>query len=667
MKGLKMCGALFKNSGEKEDLFERLPLLVCRVSVTGEILYANRYVSKISGYSAEEIIGLNWWDLFYPGEYRTQVEKLYTLFQGGDVIDHEMVLVDRYDEKHTIKWTSYNKTDDDGNLSEIIGLGLDISEKVEAEKAAKREKMAFAKITEISPVAITIVERDGRISYANKKAIDVLGFTKSEIRNRMYDDPQWRITALDGKPMPDEELPFNKVLQEKKAIYGVKHAIHLPNGEHRFLSINSAPFYNSKGEVAKVVNSIEDITDQVEAKRASERALRALRVTNEGLQSLMNADTIENYLEVICDIAVNIGGYALAWFGLANQDGSKSIDPIAVSSKGASYIDEIEVTWDTSPLGMGPTGMAVKEKTAVSTDDIQQEADYSPWKNSALEHGFRSSIAIPFEFDSREIGVFNVYSSERNAFDEEEIGLLEKLIQSLEFAIQAKRLEIRHRNTGEQLEKVSTQAFLYMDVMAHDLRNHLQSVTLGLELLSTEYPQISNSVAMENLDLQIDRATRLIQKASTLNKVLGIDIETRSLNESIEEALLQIGRRYPGVQIEFDAPPTDCIVRGNEYLPRAFYDILENAVEHNPREQIKIWVEVSRGNEYCEVAIADNGKGVPDELKGSLFDYERRFGGLGLHLVANIIEGYGGNVDVSDRVPRAPTEGAKFLLKIPLA
>jgi PAS domain S-box-containing protein len=655
------------SSEESIELLERLPLLVCRLSPHGQILYANTYVGKVSGYDAKELQGSNWWDLFYPGEYRFQVDELYELFQEGDVIDHEMVFVDKAGQEHTIKWTSYNEFKEEGDLEEIIGLGLDISGKVEAEKAARRERMAFAKITEISPVAITIVERDGRISYANEKAIDVLGLTKSEIRKRMYNDPQWRITDLDGKPMPDDELPIRRVLREKKPIHGVKHAIHLPNGGHRFLSINSAPFFNNRGEVERIVNSIEDITERVEAKRASERALRALKVTNEGLRSLMNADTIEEYLEEICDIAVNIGGYALAWFGLANQDESKSVDTIAISSKGAAYIDEIEITWDDSPLGMGPTGMAIKNQTAVKTEDIQYETDYSPWRNTALKHGFRSSIAIPFVFDSNEMGVFNVYSNERNAFDEAEIALFEKLIQSLEFAIQAKRLEIQHRNTREQLEKVSAQAFLYMDVMAHDLRNHLQSVTLGLELLSTEYPQISKSVAMETLDLQIDRATRLIQKASTLNKVLSTDIEHKSLNKSMEEAMLQIGRRYPGIQIEFDAPSTDCIVQGNDYLTKAFYDILENAVEHNPSEQIKIWIEVSRGDEYCEVTIADNGKGVPDELKGSLFDHQRRFGGFGLHLVANIIERYGGRVEVTDRIPRAPTEGAKFLLRIPLA
>ena len=62
------------------------------------------------------------------------------------------------------------------------------------------------------------------------------------------------------------------------------------------------------------------------------------------------------------------------------------------------------------------------------------------------------------------------------------------------------------------------------------------------------------------------------------------------------------------------------------------------------------------------VAISDNGPGISDTMKASLFDMSRRFGGIGLHQAKQIIEKYGGRIEVHDRVPSAFSKGAEFRL-----
>ncbi|MCS7130178.1 MAG: ATP-binding protein [Archaeoglobaceae archaeon] len=64
------------------------------------------------------------------------------------------------------------------------------------------------------------------------------------------------------------------------------------------------------------------------------------------------------------------------------------------------------------------------------------------------------------------------------------------------------------------------------------------------------------------------------------------------------------------------------------------------------------------------VRIADNGVGIPGEIKSKIFEsgYSRRGGGLGLFLVKKIVEMFKGRVIVKDNVPR----GAIFEIRLPL-
>ena len=90
-----------------------------------------------------------------------------------------------------------------------------------------------------------------------------------------------------------------------------------------------------------------------------------------------------------------------------------------------------------------------------------------------------------------------------------------------------------------------------------------------------------------------------------------------------------------------------------------------NAIEHNPNEEKKVWVDLTEVDHGYIVSIADNGKGIPDTLKTSIFDTSRRFGGLGLHTAQFIVEKYNGRIEVHDRVIDDSTQGAEFRIWIP--
>ena len=79
---------------------------------------------------------------------------------------------------------------------------------------------------------------------------------------------------------------------------------------------------------------------------------------------------------------------------------------------------------------------------------------------------------------------------------------------------------------------------------------------------------------------------------------------------------------------------------------------------------------IRSGKRFYDVSIADNGYGIPDELKLKLFNRFQRGTtkahgkGLGLFIVKSLLEQVGGDVVIEDRVPGDYARGAKFIVSL---
>ena len=135
------------------------------------------------------------------------------------------------------------------------------------------------RVWEISPAGIVILRHDGQIVAANRRAELVLGLSLSDIVQRTYNAPAWRITRWDGGPFPDEELPFQRVMATGQPVHGVQHAIEWPDGRRVLLLINAAPLTDKTGQITHVVATVEDVSEHVEtieALRRSEEQFRTM-------------------------------------------------------------------------------------------------------------------------------------------------------------------------------------------------------------------------------------------------------------------------------------------------------------------------------------------------------------------------------------------------------
>src|SRR5688572_26216104 len=74
------------------EIIQGTPALIVGIAPDGTTRSVNPAVEHTSGYAADELVGRNWWDTFYPGAEYAQVEQLFRDFERGPVRDYEMVL-----------------------------------------------------------------------------------------------------------------------------------------------------------------------------------------------------------------------------------------------------------------------------------------------------------------------------------------------------------------------------------------------------------------------------------------------------------------------------------------------------------------------------------------------------------------------------------------------
>ena len=146
------------------------------------------------------------------------------------------------------------------SVSERLGR---IVERKRAQNKLQEESEYISQLTKNSPIAITKVNKNGKLVYANQEAENLFDLTNQKIKEKTYNHKDWNIKDFEGNPLPGEKLPFEIIKKTKKPIYNLNHTIQLPGQGIKYLSINSAPLLDKNGEFNGILNSIKDITERI--------------------------------------------------------------------------------------------------------------------------------------------------------------------------------------------------------------------------------------------------------------------------------------------------------------------------------------------------------------------------------------------------------------------
>lgn len=238
----------------------------------GVLQDVNDAYCRMSGYSRDELLGMRITDLDSYAKQAEIHDRMQRIIEKG---------AETFEARHRRKDGSeidveISTTWLDNNIHQFVCFCRDITERKKAERATRHERDIIERLMETSPAGITHLNADGKILYANKRAEEILGLRLSEIAHRTYDAPEWKIIDFDGRPFPNEKLPFQIVKKTGKPVYDVHHAIESPNGRRIFLSINAAPLLDADGVMEGMVASIEDITEKYLTERNYQMLFREM-------------------------------------------------------------------------------------------------------------------------------------------------------------------------------------------------------------------------------------------------------------------------------------------------------------------------------------------------------------------------------------------------------
>ncbi|MCK5151457.1 MAG: PAS domain S-box protein [Candidatus Thorarchaeota archaeon] len=228
--------------------------------------------------------------------------------------------------------------------------------------------------------------------------------------------------------------------------------------------------------------------------------------------------------------------------------------------------------------------------------------------------------------------------------------------------------DITQRVEAEKnLETERDRTMFYLDLMGHDIRNKLQGIIGGIGAMK-EISQDSHFSNLADVALEsAEKCSELITKVKKTERLTTVPLEHTHLDEVLIRCLSEFQRDHGDISTISRVQIMDAVILADEFLSDLLTILLNNAVEHNPTSRKCVWVTLGEEDGWYHVSIADNGAGISDSLKELLFDMERRYGGVGLHLAKQIAEKYQGHVEIHDRVKGHPNYGVVFQVWLPKA
>ncbi|MCK5444799.1 MAG: PAS domain S-box protein, partial [Rhodospirillaceae bacterium] len=188
-------------------------------------------------------------------------------------------------------------------------------------------------------------------------------------------------------------------------------------------------------------------------KQKSNRQYTAQLMLTKCTAAALEARNEKEFLFEIAEWVVGIGDFGLAWIGLTQDDGSKTVEPAAWSELNADYLEGITVSYADIPEGNGPIGRAIRSGETVVANNINKSKGFAPWRDDALKRGLNSGIAIPLKLGGRVIGVFTCYGRTVGAFDDHEIQILQALANNIVLGLQMLRSRGQQQQVNENLKQ----------------------------------------------------------------------------------------------------------------------------------------------------------------------------------------------------------------------
>ncbi|MCS3638539.1 PAS domain S-box-containing protein [Salinibacter ruber] len=572
----------------------------------------------------------------------------------------------------------------DIRLIEVLGTyATAVLDRLDRENRLREERDLLDQLLSTSPAAIVLLDEAGNFVRVNERAKEVLGIERSEVTERAFDDPEWGITTVDGRPIPDADLPFRRVLRNQEPVFGYEHAIEWPDGTRRILSVSGAPLQDVEGTAQGALFHLNDITERTEQKQALRRRTEKIEALYEATRRLLRAGSREAVAAEVHGVLQDVFAYPFRHTAFVEAG---EIIPKKTTAEGDADLP-------------APSPQPVDGDTVAARTLKAGEAVVVP-DTAALENGIdygdlRAAAGVPIG----RRGVIIAGTSDEGDFDRLNLRLLEVLGGYAALVLERLRREEELRGAKDRAEAARADAeqarddarkaarlkSAFLANMSHEIRTPLTSIIGFAEVLGAEVGALDASAAGS-----LEQKAHLIEQGGkrlldTLEGVLNlskleagqmeldrrpVDLADRARRTAEE---LKPKATDKGVRLQVETGTGPVRARADEGgVQIVVQNLLSNAIKYT-NEGGRVRVRTYREDGAAVLEVEDTGIGMEPEAAKELFEPFRQASegigrkyegsGVGLAVTQKATEEMDGDIEVDTE----KGDGSRFVVRLPRA
>ena len=429
------------------------------------------------------------------------------------------------------------------------------------------------------------------------------------------------------------------------------------------------------GERRKAEDALKDSLGELSRKNRMEAIINAITGSVHG-----SVDLREVLSNAVKSIKENMPG--VDYIGIFLVEGDNAV-LTAYSGYPESVYEKIKLI--PSPKGL--TWKTISEGRTTYCPDAGNDTTIGP---AGRELGTKSYISMPIRYDGKTVGVININSLTEDAFDGEELGLLDTAAIQIEAAVHnanivetLRETEKENRSLNEELglrlEELTTvnnelEAFSYS--VSHDLRAPLRAIDGFSRILLEDYSKILDEEGLRLFSVIRSNTLNMGQLIDDLlafsrlgrQDVLPVEV---NMSEMARHVFRELQPEDAGRTLKFTLNHLPSAYGDRAMIKQVMVNLISNAIKFTRNKGDEGAIEMTghsngRENVYC---IRDNGIGFDMTYVDKLFGVFQRLHsqnefegtGVGLALVKRIVARHGGRVWAEGNVG----EGAAFYFSLP--
>jgi PAS domain S-box-containing protein len=298
-----------------------------------------------------------------------------------------------------------------------------------ADQALRVSEARYRRLFEAARDGIVLLNAEtGQIEDVNPFLIELLGYSFEEFLGKKI----WEIGAF------RDTLWNQQAFAELQKTHFIRYD-DLPlrgkdGGMHSVEFVSN--LYLCEG-MQVIQCNIRDNTKRHLAEIALVATNRALKMLSESNLALLNSETQNVLLAEYCRIAVETGGYRMAWIGFAVDDPQKSVEIISHFGFEEGYLALAKISWRDDTNDKDPVGHALRSGDVQFVDFLDNTLPAAPWRDEARIRGYHSGIVVPFKLPSESKACLALYHGRRDIWSSPERKLLQEIAADVAFGIAA--------------------------------------------------------------------------------------------------------------------------------------------------------------------------------------------------------------------------------------